>query len=266
MTAPAVTLPVHLGVILLCHADLDSAAGLARIWATGGARVMIHVDSKAPAADVARMRAALAELDGIAFSPRRHCEWGGFSLVEATQEAGDMLLRQWPDCSHVFLASGSCLPLRPVQDLIAFLNDNPGRDFIESVSAGDMGWTVGGLNEERFTLYFPFDWRRRRWFFDRAVALQRRLRIRRKLPDGLLPHLGSQWWCLTAGTLRAILTDPRRASFDRFFRQSWIPDESYFQSLARCHSAHIESRSLTFARFDDKGRPCQLYDDHIPLL
>lgn len=260
------TAPVRLGVILLCHADLDVAARMARIWAEGGAQVAIHVDAKAPPAQHAQMRAALADLPGVRYSRRRHCAWGRYSLVQATQDAAEDLLAASPDLTHVYLASGACLPLRPVTELTAFLAADPDRDHIESVAVHDVGWTVGGLNEERFTLYFPFDWRRQRWLFDRLVQLQRRTGVRRSLPRGLAPHLGSQWWCLTATTLRAILRDPRRAEFDRFFRLSWIPDESYFQTLARRHSVKIESRSLTLAKFDYKGRPYQLYDDHVRML
>src|SRR5690606_27098264 len=127
----------------------------------------------------------------------------------------------------VMTVSGACLPLRPVSELAEYLARHPDRDFIESVNAQDVGWTVGGLNEERFTLSFPFSYRRQRKLFDRYVGLQRRLRVRRRIPAGLNPHLGSQWWCLTRITLNAILRDPRRAEFDRFFRWAWIPDESY---------------------------------------
>ncbi|SES74427.1 beta-1,6-N-acetylglucosaminyltransferase [Paracoccus homiensis] len=257
------TAQVRLGVVLLCHADLQVAARMARIWADGGARVAIHVDARS---DAGGMMQAFQGDDRVVFAPRRRCDWGRFNLVQATQDAAQALFDRWPDCTHVYLASGSCLPLRPISDMTAFLAADPDRDHIESVSAREAGWAKGGLHEERFTLFHPFDWQRRRRLFDRSVRLQRRLGLRRRLPAGVNPHLGSQWWCLTATTLRAILTDPRRAEFDRFFRHVWIPDESYFQTLARRHSARIESRSLTLAQFDHKGRPYLLYDDMASLL
>ncbi|WP_233253184.1 beta-1,6-N-acetylglucosaminyltransferase [Paracoccus binzhouensis] len=257
---------IRLGVIMLCHDELPIAARMARVWAEGGAAVVVHVDAKAPAADMAAMRGGLADLPQVLFSPRHSCEWGMFSLVQATQDAAALLLDRFEDLTHVMVVSGSCLPLRPVQDLRAFLALYPRRDFIESVTAADVGWTVGGLNEERFTLRFPFSWRRQRKLFDRHVALQRRLGYRRRIPQGLVPHLGSQWWCLTRATLRAILADPRRAEFDRYFRRVWIPDESYFQTLARRHSQNIESRSLTLAKFDGQGKPYIFYNDHLEML
>ena len=257
---------VRLGVVLLCHNDLGRAAQAARIWATGGAAVVVHVDAKVPARPVEAMRQALADLPEVRFSPRHRCHWGDFSLVRATQEAATLLLDNFPQVSHVYLASGSCLPLRPIGELTAWLARDPDCDHIESVNALDAGWTVGGLDVERFTRFFPFDWLRQRRLFDWSVRMQRRLRIARRVPRGIAPHLGSQWWCLTARTLRAILEDPRRAEFDRYFRGSWIPDESYFQTLVRRHAQTIESRSPTLAKFDARGRPHVLYDDHRTLL
>jgi hypothetical protein len=86
------------------------------------------------------------------------------------------------------------------------------------------------------------------------------------LPEGITPHLGSQWWCLTRQTLTAILEDPRRPELDRYFRYVWIPDESYYQTLVRNYGRKIESRSLTLSKFDFQGKPHVFYDDHLQLL
>lgn len=257
---------VTLGFVMLCHTALDRAAQVARYWAERGCPVVIHIDRRTPAAGPAKMRRMLADLENVRFSPRKACDWGSWGLVAATQAACELMLRDFPAVRHVFLASGSCLPLRPVEELRAYLDERPGTDFIESVTTADVGWTVGGLNAERFTLRFPFSWRRHRRLFDAHVALQRRLGVRRKLPEGLVPHLGSQWWCLTRKTLAAILEAPGRRRLDRYFRRVWIPDESYFQSLVRNVSTDIESRSLTLSKFDREGRPHVFYDDHLQLL
>lgn len=255
-----------IGFVMLCHAELERAGQVARYWATSGAPVVIHVDRRVRRRAFRRFRKSLADLDNVCFSPRQRCEWGTFSITAATQQACEMMLRAFPDVSHVFLASGSCLPLRPVSDLDTYLRAHPQTDFIESVTIDDVAWTMGGLDHERFTLRFPFSWRRQRWLFDRYVHLQRLIRYRRHIPKGLAPHLGSQWWCLTRQTLSAILEDPDRIIYDRYFQRVWIPDESYFQSLVRIYSRKIESRSLTLSKFDFQGKPHVFYDDHLQLL
>ena len=62
------------------------------------------------------------------------------------------------------------------------------------------------------------------------------------------------------------MSDPNKSKFDRYFKRVWIPDESYFQTLARLHSKKIESRSLTLSKFDFQGKPHIFYDDHVQLL
>jgi len=257
---------MSVGIIMLCHTAFDRAAEVARFWASGSSPVVIHVDRRVGAADYRGFVQALADLPHVSFSPRHVCEWGTFSLVAATIAAAGQMLSLHPDVRHVYLASGSCLPLRPHRDLADYLAANPDTDFIESVTTRDVPWIVGGLADERFTLRFPFAWRKHRRMFDDYVRIQRFLGIRRRIPDGITPHLGSQWWCLTRRTLASILDDPRRAIYDSYFRRVWIPDESYFQTLVRLYSTRLESRSLTLSKFDIGGKPHTFYDDHLQLL
>jgi hypothetical protein len=257
---------VTLGVILLCHTALDRAAEVARHWSAAGCPVVIHLDQRVAEVDRSALVAALADLPDVRFSSRVACEWGTFGIVEATMLAAGLMLEDFPKVGHVYLASGSCLPIRPVRDLAAHLAAHPDTDFIESVTTADVGWTVGGLNKERFTLRFPFAWKRQRALFDGYVKLQRLVGFERRIPSGLVPHLGSQWWCLTRKSLQAILSHPDRAIHDRYFRRVWIPDESYFQTLVRKVSTKVESRSLTLSKFDFQGRPHLFYDDHLHLL
>ncbi|WP_281973399.1 beta-1,6-N-acetylglucosaminyltransferase [Ruegeria faecimaris] len=255
-----------LGVIMLVHAALPRAQQVARHWAASGCPVVIHVDLKVADTVFDGFVASCADEPLIRFSERHTCNWGGWGIVAASQSAAELMLEAFPEVQHIFLASGACLPLRPVDELVTYLAERPRVDFIESATTADVSWTIGGLDQERFTLRFPFSWRKQRKLFDAYVKLQRTIGIRRSIPEGLVPHMGSQWWCLTRQTLSAILQDPKRKTYDRYFRRVWIPDESYFQTLTRLYSTHIESRSLTLSKFDYQGRPHIFYDDHLQLL
>ena len=254
------------GIVMLVHTAMGRAEQVARHWHAAGCPVVIHVDRNVAQASYQTFVAALADLPNIRFCKRHRCEWGRWGIVAASQTASEMMLETFAEVRHVYLSSGSCLPLRPVQELIDYLAARPRSDFIESATTADVPWTVGGLDQERFTLRFPFSWKRQRLLFDAFVSLQRRLRLHRDIPAGLVPHMGSQWWCLTRQTLSAILQDPERSTYDAYFRSVWIPDESYFQTLARLYSTNIESRSLTLSKFDFQGKPHIFYDDHLQLL
>jgi hypothetical protein len=257
---------VTVGFVMLVHDPLDRAAEVARHLARQGAPVVIHVDARVPKPAFDTFAARLGDMPHIRFARRRPCRWGTWSIVAATLDATRQILAEFPEVGHVLLACGTALPLRPVADLRAFLTARPKTDFIESVTTEDVGWTIGGLDRERFTLSFPFAWKSQRLLFDLWVLMQRRMGLKRKIPEGIVPHMGSQWWCLTRGTLERIMSDPEGDRYRRYFRHVWIPDESYFQTLVRRHSSRLESRSLTLAKFDFQGRPHVFHDDHLDLL
>ncbi|UZD90655.1 beta-1,6-N-acetylglucosaminyltransferase [Cognatishimia activa] len=254
------------GVVMMVHAALDRATQVANHWVASGCPVVIHVDANVSHKTFREFKTNFEGNEFVKFSKRHKCEWGMWGLVAATQSASELMLDNFPQVRHVYLSSGSCMPLRPVSELVSYLDARPQTDFIESATIADVPWTVGGLDSERFTLRFPFSWKRQRYLFDKYVHFQRRIKFKRRIPKGLVPHMGSQWWCLTRQTLSAILEDPDREQYDRYFQKVWIPDESYFQSLARLYSTNIESRSLTLSKFDHQGKPHIFYDDHLQLL
>ena len=254
------------GVVILVHNAFDRAEQVIRHWVKGGCPVVVHVDKNVDDKDHDDFVAALSDLNKVKFCKRHICDWGTWGIVAGTQSAATLLLSKFPDVRHVYLASGSCMPLRPVRELVKYLDSRPRTDFIESATTSDVPWTVGGLDAERFTLRFPFSWKTNRRMFDGYVKLQRLVRFKRRIPAGIVPHMGSQWWCLTRQTLSAMLQDPERQTYDRYFKKVWIPDESYFQTLARLYSGNIESRSLTLSKFDFQGKPHIFYDDHLQLL
>lgn len=251
--------------VMLAHDDLAGAGALAHALAAGGRPVAVHIDARASGEEVAAFDDATRG-DAIIRVPRRRCEWGMFSLVEATLDAVGRLLAAGGDFTHVMLVSGADLPLRPLADLDAFLARHAGTDLIEAVELSERRWVMDGLSEERFRLYHPLSWRKHRRTFDGLVEVQRWLKVRRRYPRKLKPALGSQWWCLSRPTLEAILADPQLPKLKRFFRWCWIPDESFFQTLARRHGRTRIDKSPTLARFDTRGMPYVFYDDMAQLL
>ena len=249
------------GFILLAHENLHRVAQLARFLALTGP-VVIHVDRRSD-------RQGLTDLGPrVQVISTRSCEWGMMGLVDATLDAARILLSEKAEpVGHVCLLSGSCLPVRAPADLVSFLALHTETDFIEAVPLEKAQWVQGGLGAERFTLWFPFSWKRHRSAFDRLVELQRRVGISRKVPKDLEPRLGLQWWCLTAKTLKTLLAHPRLETWRRYFRHTWIPDEAFFQTIVPTLTrGSLQSSSLTLQRFDTAGKPFVFHDDHAELL
>ncbi|MBY8974766.1 glycosyl transferase [Rhodobacteraceae bacterium NNCM2] len=250
------------GFVVLAHDAPAATARLVRHLVDQGSPVVVHLDRRADCG------AALAQALGGAAPviSTQASEWGMFGLARATMDAARRLLEDAPEVTHVALLSGACMPLRPVAELQGFLAKAGEVDFIEAAPPEE--WITGGLGDERFTLYHPVSWRKRRKMFDRLVEWQRRLGIRRALPPGIRPRLGRQWWCLRASTLRLILDHPDLPKWERFFRWVWIPDESCFQTLVASllPDGARDARGLTLTRFDPMGNPLVFHDDHRGLL
>jgi len=259
----------RIAFVLLAHKDPEAVVAQVRGLLAGGDAVALHYDARAPGAEFARLREELAGQPGVAFARRRiRCGWGDWSLVAATLEAMRAALDAFPDATHFYLLSGDCAPVKSAEWAHALL-DREKADFIESHDFLGSDWIRTGLREERLIYRHLFNERRSKALFYASLDLQKRLRLRRRIPDGLRVMIGSQWWCLRRATVEAVLafTD-RRPDVVRFFRTAWIPDEIFFQTLVR-HLVpwdEIRNRSLTFLLFTDYGMPATFHDDHYDLL
>ncbi|PQO22738.1 glycosyl transferase [Rhodobacteraceae bacterium WD3A24] len=255
--------------ILLCHKDPDGIIAQAERLTAAGDCIAIHFDARAGAGPYRKLRAALDANPRVTFARRRvKCGWGEWSLVAATQEAARAALAAFPDATHLYMVSGDCMPIKPAAQAHALL-DSDDADHIESVDFFGSGWIRTGMREERLVYRHLFNERAHKRLFYASLELQRRLGLRRAVPAGLEMMIGSQWWCLRRATVEAVLDFCAcRPDIVRFFRTSWIPDETFFQTLVRhlVPGSEIRSRPPTFLIFSDYGMPVTFHDDHHDLL
>jgi hypothetical protein len=254
--------------ILLCHRNPAAVVAQARQLTAAGDRVAIHLDARAPQADFDRLRSDLRDAPGVTFARRVRCGWGEWSLVAATLEGVKAALAAFPDATHLYLLSGDCMAIKTAQWTHAFL-DARDADHIETVDFRTGGWIRTGLREERLIYRHVFNERARKRLFYAALDLQKRLGLSRRTPSGLRIMIGSQWWCLRRRTAEAILDFMKdRPDVVRFFRTTWIPDETFFQTLVAhlVPEDEIVPGTPTFLMFTDYGMPVTFYNDHYDLL
>ncbi|HMO08317.1 MAG TPA: DUF5928 domain-containing protein [Paracoccaceae bacterium] len=255
--------------ILLCHKDPEGVIAQARRLTAAGDYVAIHFDARARAADFDRIRTALEVNPGVTFARHRHkCGWGEWSLVAATLEAVRAAVDAFPRATHFYMLSGDCMPIKSAEYAHAFL-DRDDADYIESFDFFKSDWIKTGIKDERLIYRHWFNERARKKLFYASMDWQRRLGLARKVPADLQIMIGSQWWCLRRRTIEAVLDFcDRRRDVMRFFATTWIPDETFFQTLVRhlVPEFQLRSRTLTFLMFTDYGMPVTFYNDHYDLL
>ena len=259
----------RIAFILLCHKDPDAIIRQANSLTAVGDFMAIHFDARAPRADYDRIRAALKDNPNVTFPRRRvRCGWGGWSLVQATINAIDAALDAFPGATHFYMVSGDCMAIKSAAYAHAFL-DAEDADYIESVDFFDSNWIKTGIRAERLIYRHWFNERSHKGLFYASLATQQWLGLKRAIPADLQMMIGSQWWCLRRRTVEQVLAFARqRRDVMRFFRTTWIPDETFFQTITRhlIPEAEIRSRTLTFLMFTDYGMPATFYNDHYDLL
>jgi hypothetical protein len=259
----------QIAFILLCHKDPEGIVAQALRLTAAGDCIAIHFDGRAKAADYARIRQALDGNPQVTFTPKRiKCGWGEWSLVAATLEAMKAAMVAFPGATHFYMLSGDCMPIKTAEYVRSRL-DSEGADFIESFDFFESGWIKTGIKAERLIYRHWFNERQRKWLFYKSLDWQKKLGLARKVPEDLKIRIGSQWWCLRRRTVAAILDFvARRPDVRRFFATTWIPDETFFQTLVAhlVPASEIRSRTLTFLMFTDYGMPATFYDDHYDLL
>ncbi|PIE16209.1 MAG: glycosyl transferase [Rhodobacterales bacterium] len=255
--------------ILLCHKDPDAIIAQARRLTAAGDFMAIHFDARAKPSDFQKIHDALADNPSVTFAKKRlKCGWGEWSLVQATLNALQAAVDDFPRATHFYMLSGDCMPIKSAAYVHEFL-DKTDVDYIESHDFFESDWIKTGWKEERLIYRHFFNERTQKRRFYAMFELQKKLGLTRKIPADMQIMIGSQWWCLRRRTAEWILDFARkRKDVMRFFRTTWIPDETFFQTLVRhiVPESEIRSHTLTFLLFSDYGMPATFYNDHYDLL
>ncbi|NNL19592.1 MAG: glycosyl transferase [Boseongicola sp.] len=255
--------------ILLCHKDREAITAQAERLTAAGDMVSIHFDARASSQDFTALKASLKDNPAVAFAKKRvKCGWGEWSLVAATLSALRTAVETFPDATHFYLLSGDCMPIKSAEYVHSYL-DARNVDIIESFDFFESNWIKTGFRDERLIYRHLFNERAQPRRFYGALKLQQALGLKRKVPAELRMMIGSQWWCLRRQSVQTLLNfiDARR-DIEAFFRTTWIPDETFFQTLVRhlIREVEIDCRTPTFLMFTDYGMPVTFHNDHFDLL
>lgn len=255
--------------ILLSHKDPEGIIAQAQRLTAAGDYVAIHFDANARREDFDAIRTALKDNASVTFAARRvKCGWGAWSLVEATLLAVQAAVDAFPRATHFYMLSGDCMPIKSAEYAHALL-DREEVDYIESFDFFASDWIKTGIKAERLIYRHWFNERTQKWLFYTSIGLQQKLGLERPIPADLAIQIGSQWWCLRRRTVEWVLDFCRkRRDVMRFFRTTWIPDETFFQTLVRhlVPEGEIRTRTLTFLMFTDYGMPVNFHNDQYDLL
>ena len=255
--------------ILLCHKNPSAIVQQARQLTAVGDYMSIHFDASASMQDYEMIRSELEGHPNITFAKKRvKCGWGEWSLVRATLNAVEAAVEAFPRATHFYMVSGDCMAIKTAEYAHDFLDRND-KDYIESFDFFESDWIKTGMKGDRLYYRHFLNERTHKYWFYKLFEWQKRLGLKRKIPSDLQVMIGSQWWCLRRLTIEKILEFcQKRKDILRFFSTTWIPDETFFQTLTRhlVPEVQIECRTQTYLMFSDYGMPINFYNDHYDML
>lgn len=181
-----------------------------------GNQYVIHVDKSSGGALADEMAAFLAPYQGVEILEPQDALWGGYSLVEAELRGMARLLEMDKGWSHYINLSGQDFPLKSQNYIREFFAANPGKQFIR----------VLDQRKER-----PDTLNRISHLFIEEHGKMTATDVARPFLSGDTPFIGTQWKAVTRSFCEYVCHDPRVERFKTFYRNSFIADEAFFQTV-----------------------------------
>ena len=226
---------MKIAYLILCHKEPEQLNMLLQELIADGSDCYIHIDKKS-----SMSKDQLISSEHILFVPderRVDIRWAANTMVRATLELLEVLIKGKRLYDYVCLLSGQDFPIKSSQYRSSFLQKNKGYNFIEVLSHEEYKYK---RYNKRSLLYFPS-------FVYKSTFLAKAIRkliilstggytktlslFVRKNKSGVKFEYGSQWWCLTYECVIWMMEFIRNKVNINYFDHALTPDECFFQSV-----------------------------------
>ena len=185
------------------------------IYAPGN-QYVIHVDKSSGAGLAEDIAAFLLPYQGVEILEPQDALWGGYSLVDAELRGMGRLLEMDGSWTHYINLSGQDFPLKSQAYIREFFAAIRGTQFIRALDQ----------RKER-----PDTLNRVSHVFIEADGKMTATGEARPYLAGDTPFIGTQWKAVTRSFCDYVCHDPRVDRFKTFYRNSFIADEAFFQTV-----------------------------------
>lgn len=257
--------------LVLAHNNPQHLQRLVNVISSANSDVFIHIDAKSSISEFTGL-----ESNNVFFTNKRFpVFWGSFSIVEATLSLLAMALQADHKYDYYCLLSGSDYPLRSYQYIESYFKKNYGSEFMNII---EMPSEVVSKPLSRLENFYVSPESIKSLLFIKPVAYRissyiNNLKLQRNYKAVLRdmkPYAGSQWWALSQAAVQYIIdfvhSNPK---FVRFFRNTSVPDEMFFQTiLGNSEFKGNITHSLTFTDWSrgNGAHPAIIDGEHINYL
>lgn len=201
---------------LLVHRYPEQFKRLFKAIYLPGNQYVVHVD-KSSGEDLEKDIATFLEpFQGVELLEPKNALWGGYSLVDAELRGMTRLLSMDASWTHYINLSGQDFPLKSQNYIRQFFAANPDKQFIRAQDQ----------RKER-----PDTLNRISHIFTEDDGVMTATGVARPYLAGDTPFIGTQWKAVTRSFCEFVCHDPEADRFKAFYRNSFIADEAFFQTV-----------------------------------
>lgn len=224
---------MKIAIAMLCHKNVEQINALLRAMAHDDIYFYIHVDKKS---GIGRETITGKNVYVLNKDSSVDIQWGGFGMIEATLRLIETISQATAKFDYIWLMSGQDWPLRSANEIVEYVEQHRGEDFIE-ILPSDESFERGYF--KRNDLYYP-TWmvsnelhiKIVKHLFWLATGGKKSTKIFKRKSKIEKFYYGSQWWLLSSQTVNSMTQFLRSNKwFIDYFKNSLVPDESFFQTL-----------------------------------
>lgn len=222
--------------------------------------IFIHIDIKAKGMDFNKL-SSLTKHSNIYFVKRKNVQWGGYSQINC--ELALLKTAVKIGYGYYHLISGCDMPLKPLQFIHEFFDNNYGCEFIhfDSLQADKR------INERVMYYYFFQEYKNRlrlislplKLVDDFLVWIQKKLNINRLKNLNIKLQKGSNWFSITDELAGYVIS--KEEWIKKTFKYTACCDELFLQTLVinsyfkdRLYNKGFDNNYLSIMRYIDWNR------------
>lgn len=217
--------PPTVAYLILVHRYPEQFKRLFRAIHDPANHYLVHVDKNSGSHLEDDIRGFLASYPNAGLLESKRALWGGYSLVDAELRGMARLLEMGSDWEFFINLSGQDFPLATQGRIRAFLGANRGREFIRVLDqAKSRPDTMGRVLQH---------------VVEHADRIIDSLATRLFLANAK-PYIGNQWKIVSRAFCQFVCHDPSVDRYKAFYRNTFIADEGFFQTVMMNTAAHGE--------------------------
>lgn len=247
---------MRIALLIHVHTNPDQVARLVSRLSHEDVDIYINVDAKV---DIDTFQSCIS---GVYFLKNRvEVIWGRFSQVEQILNSFAEIASLQQDYSHILFISGQDYLVKPVSEIVDFLQKNQSISFINYFKLGDDNWSQLMRKRYEYWFFLPKGDIRNNKYVKKILI---KLGFKRKYPFADV-YYGACWFCLSKEAIKYLLDFTKiKPQTTIFFRYTGCSDELYIQSVLLNSPMKDKMTNEIFRYFDwsDNGKSPRILDEN----